>query len=54
MTKKEKILKEIGKAWQDTRKHFGDTFPFEEELNFKIIDKKKEFPGKIIFEPKIK
>lgn len=36
----EEILKEIGKAWQETKEHFGDEFPFEEELDFKIIIKK--------------
>ena len=49
----EKVLMIIGEVWQETRKHFGNDFPFEYDLKFIIIDKGKEFPGKIVIEPKI-
>ena len=50
----EKILKEIAEAWKETKEHFGEEFPFEDELDFKIIEKGKIFPGKIEYREKEK
>jgi len=43
-------LEKIAKAWKETIEHFGNDFPFEKDLQFKIIDKNKEFLGKIKYE----
>jgi len=43
----EKVLKEIGEAWKETKEHFGDEFPFEDNLKFKIIEKKVVEEGEI-------
>lgn len=40
------IMEEIAKVWQETKDHFGDAFPFEDELPF-IFKKEVQVEGKI-------
>ncbi|MFW9872430.1 MAG: hypothetical protein ACFFG0_04950 [Candidatus Thorarchaeota archaeon] len=42
------VMKIIGEVWKETKEHFGEDFPFEDDLKFNILKK-----GKIVEKGKI-